>query len=244
MTDTDYQLSIEDTLKTAWSKVSGSKGTFWAAILISFIIMIGAVIAQGILSSLMPAIKIVFQILANIINFLVTVGLIYIGIMRAKDLPISYEMLFRAFRKTLSLKIICVYILQILIFMIPMLIMFAGVILFPILHASMDQAFAPPLISSIIFIFGLLAMFYLAIRLILSMGYVLDRESGPLEAIKLSFMHTKSNFWNILFITIIQSLFVVISAIPLGIGLIWTIPFALINYGVIYSRLSANHSKV
>lgn len=236
-----YRLPIEDTLRTSWQKVHGSKSTFWIALIILIAICVGVGIIEAILDSTMPQVAPFISILFQIFTYLISVGLIFMGIRRARDISISYDQLFHAFKNNLWIKVIGVYILEVLILFIPILIMVGGSLSYPMLQTSMGQTSAA-LIAAAIFTVGFIALVYLSIRIVLSMGYVMDRETGPVDSIKLSFQATRGNFWNVLFIIIIQSLIVVISMIPLGIGLIWTIPFSLINYGMMYDRLSTNNA--
>jgi len=233
MTNPHYQLPIEETLKTAWHKVSGSKSTFWIAIIIVFFIMF----ALGAISALLPKqIGAIFNIAIQIVSYLLQMGLIYIGIKRAQDLPLSFGLMFRAFNGGIALKLIGLYFLQAIILFIPVLCCIIGLFL----TATTSQSYNT-LLAIILFSIGILSSFYLGIRLMLSMAFVIDTETGPVNAVRLSFQATQCNFWHLLLIMLIQSLIIIVSAIPLGIGLIWTLPFALINYGVIYKSLTTNN---
>jgi uncharacterized membrane protein len=234
MTDQLYLLPIEETLKTSWDKTSGSKSTFWTAIIIIIAVMIGISGVVYALTNLAPKAGPLFNLIFQVVGYLLQMGLIYIGIKRAQDLPISFGMVFQAFDSGLALKLIALYILQILLFLIPILLIFVSVFLFT---ASNGMA----LLGALAFIAGLIGAFCLAVRLGLSMAFVLDANAGPWNAIKYSFRATRCNFWRLVFITLIQSLIILVSAIPFGIGLIWTIPFALINYGMIYRKLATNN---
>jgi hypothetical protein len=228
-----YELPIEETLKTSWNKVSGSKGTIWIAFILCIVIaFVLGMIDQFLLTSA-PKIEPLYNFVMSIVTTLLNLGLVYIGIRRAQDLPISYSFIFHTLHFRLGLKLIGLYILQGLICLIPVLLMVTGVILYQ-QHSV--------LISTLLFAIGMIAVLYLSFKLILAMGFVLDKEIGPIDAIKLSFRGTRSNFWRIVIIFILQSLFLILCTIPLGIGLIWGIPFAVINYGNIYKNLSTKNT--
>jgi len=243
MTDLSYSLSIEETIKTAWNKVSGAKGTIWAALIILFAVALGLGLVNVMLSAMLPKVGPVFNVVFQVLIYLLDMGILYIGIKRAMDMPISYGLVFHAFSNGLPVKIILLYILQILICFIPVLLMLASAFTYDMEQAS-GQTFLFMSLSILLFVAGLLGTIYITIRLMLSMGFVLDKQMSPINAIKSSFRATQCNFWNIFFIFLLQSLIIAISAIPLGIGLIWTIPFSLINYGVIYKNLSTNNLKI
>lgn len=234
MTDQTYQLPIEETLRSSWDKVSGAKSAFWTAFIIALVIMLAVSGLVYALSNAAPKIQPVFNLILQVVGYLIEMGIIYMGIKRAQDLPIAFGLIFHAFEGKLALKLILLYILQVIVFLIPILLIIASVFLFAISGAM-------AILGSIFFIAGFLGMIYLAVRLGLSMAFVLDTDAGPWNAIKLSYRATHRNFWNLFFITLLQSLIIFISAIPFGLGLIWTIPFAFINYGMVYKKLATNN---
>lgn len=228
-----YLLPVWDTITTAWEKVHGAKKTFWASLLLLALIMFGLGIVEGIFEAL-PGIPVMIRALSNAITYLINVSLIYIGIKRAQNLPINYKMMFHAFHKDVFLRIAGLFILQALILAIPAALaaagyglLIAGNIIFTLLGISL-------LLASYI------ASIVLLIRIGVSVGFVMDQQLNPWHAIKSSFAATRGNFWNLVGLFLLQLLIATASAIPLGIGLIWTIPLCLITYGVIYQRLRQN----
>jgi len=227
------ELPVWDTLNAGWAKTPGSKGTFWAAIGILAAIMFGIGVLEG-MTSKWWGISGLFQIIGNILGYFMQLGLIYIGITRAKDLPINYKMMFFTFDLQLALRLIGLYILQTLIFLIPVAVGAAGAFLY-----MMGNMLAT-LIGVLLIIASIVVTVLLAVRLSLSMAYVLDAADAPVAAIKKSLAATDGNFWALVGIYILQILIVIVSIIPLGIGLIWSIPFSLITYGLIYKTLRNN----
>ena len=230
-----YSLPVVETITASWDKVAGSKGTFWAAFGILFVIVLALGFVTSILENASPTLGGLFNIVVAIINLLLQVGVIYIGILRAKDLPISYTFVFRAFEMNLGWKIIAVYVLQTLIFL-PVIILL--MVLCPILLVTGSS-----LSHASCYVLGFLsalALIYLGIRMVLSIGYVLDQGVGPIDAIKNSFAATRGNVLNLIGVFILQTIIVAVSMIPLFIGLIWTLPLGLIIYGMFYKRLSSS----
>jgi hypothetical protein len=228
-----YELPVWDTIKASWSKVYGSKGTFWIAIVVAFIVIFALGMIDGVLKSSAPTIEPIYAFVMQVVTYLIDMGIVYLGIRRAMDLPIAFDQMFRGFQGSLPWKIIGLYILQVLICILPIILMVTSIMLYPI--------FGTALLSVIFFIVGFFGIIYLSVRLMMSMGYVLDKEMGPVDAIKASFHATGSNFWNLVAIFLIQTIILAILALPLGIGLIWGLPFAFINYGMIYKSISAAH---
>lgn len=249
----NYQLPILDTINSSWLRVSGSKKTFWAALLIGFAISIGFGLLQK-LTQHMGILNTIINIADQLIMFLIQLGIIYLGIQRALDAPINYNMMFSAFNKEIALKGIGLYFLQAIILLpffiltvVAIVFLFRGIVtvdeaqkLHFITNFSVSAVIATHPVALIILLFAVCAGIYISVRLSLGMALVVDQHAGPLNAIALSFKATQSNFWNLFFISLLVFLIILISMIPLGIGLIWSLPFAYINYGMIYRRLLTN----
>lgn len=230
-----------ETVITAWQKVKGAKGSIWAICLIMIVFWIAtSFLDEHLIKHTLPILSPVLQFIFRILSFLLEMGLLYIGIQRAFDLPISYEQAFRTFKAKLALRIIILYILEVLIFIpLAFLIVIPTFIFYTVVHLTTTALWLTTL-ASFCLIVGIIGTCYIGIRLWLAMAFVLDKNVGPIQAIKLSFRATRGNFWNLVAIFLLQFLFIMVSLIPLGIGLIWTIPFAVILYGVVYKRLLVN----
>lgn len=228
-----YILPVGSTITSAWEKIYGAKKTFWAALGLLFVIMFSIGFLEGLTEPL-SIVSGALKVIGNILGYFLQLGLIYIGIKHAKDMPINYKMLFAVFHLDYILRLVGLYILQTLIFIAPILIGALGIFLF-ILGNAITMT-----LGILLCITAFIVMVILAIRLSMSMAYVLDMKSSPLAAIKNSFTATRENFWNLLGIFLLQVLIVLVSIIPLGIGLIWSIPFLFTCYGLIYKQLSVN----
>jgi len=237
MTDTPYLLPIKETIKSSWNKVSGTKTTICISFIFTIAFMSCLLILNLMVLGIMPKVILVTGGAIQVFCFLLQMGLVYMGIKRAQDEPISFNLLFRAFDGSIAFKLICLYILQALIILIPTIaLMVLGFVMEAIAHII--GLYKLPIVVSII---SAIVLLYVAIRISLAFAFILDKEVGPIEALKLSFHATQSNFWRLVGIFLIQTLIVMVSLIPLGIGLIWTLPFACINIGMVYKNLSQNN---
>ncbi len=230
-TGTVTSLPVWETMTAAWAKVSGTKSSMWGAILVTLLIGLGFAFLQSFLSHIKP-VSLLLSMIAQIILLILQAGLIYIGIRRAFDLPFSYDLVFRGFDLNIALRIIGAYILQSIILMLPLILIFIfGFI------AGYTQMHWIGMLGSII---GGIIIAYLIVRLLLVIPFVIDKVVGPWQAIVLSFRATRHHFWSLLAIVILTWIFLLICAIPFGIGLIWGLPFAFILTGMIYKILSTN----
>lgn len=231
-------IPVGETIGIAWDKVSGSKGSFWGAMLVMFLIMFALGFADGIVKLIAPPIEPVLNVILQVVSGILQIGIAYIGIKRAQDAPINYRLMFRSCDGRILALIVGFYILQVLIILVPSLI-----IVFSTIGAAITENNALRALFILIDVLVSMAIIFYIIRISLSLAYILDQEMNPWAAIKQSYADTRGNFWRITAIICIQMLIIIVSIIPLGIGLIWSIPFGYILYGMIYKQLG-NQTQV
>jgi len=84
---------------------------------------------------------------------------------------------------------------------------------------------------------------YLSVAYIMAIPVLIEKKISPWQALELSRKTVTGKWFSTFFIVLIMGIIVSISAIPLGIGLIWTIPMAYIVLGVIYLRLFESSNR-
>lgn len=235
----NIEIAVWDTITIAWNKVLGAKKSFWAAFGVIFLIGLGLGILQGIAKVISPALGLLFQLITNIVTYLLQVGILYMGILRATDNPISYKEIFFAFDFDHIWKLIGVYILQMIVF-IPVIIL---IIVASVLSSESEPQTFSLFLAALLYLTAIILGIYLLMRIMLGIAFVITKDANPWEAIKMSFQATDGNVINLIGIFLLQIAIVLISVIPIGIGLIWTLPFSTICYGVIYKTLLTNVEK-
>ena len=70
----------------------------------------------------------------------------------------------------------------------------------------------------------------------------LDKKIGPIEAIKMSAKITKGHRWNLFGLGIVSLLIGLVSMIPLGLGLLVSVPVVTIAWAYVYRQISAGVS--
>jgi hypothetical protein len=257
MTNTTIRLPIEETLSESWKRVKGAKGSFWAAYGIIFLIYLVCNIVNHFIatpevqvetnhvqvdySHFSVTLSLIFSIIATLFTFLLRIGVLLIGIERAKDQSISYKLIFQSLHFWTALPLIGYTIIQ-LLFIIGFLLL--GLLSkIPTSLIFGNYPFINELITALIYIaiscFGI----YLTIRLSLGYAFILEKKSGLFSALKQSFHATRCNVLRLLFLYFLVGLIMIVSAIPLGIGLIWTIPLYVIVYGMVYKKLTVIDSQ-
>lgn len=228
-------LPITDTIKESWQAVSGAKSTYWTGMIVAFLITFSlGFVASSFIYLPKPA-EIILRLFMQFIGFLMQMGLVYMGIKRARGEPIDSKLIFYAFDRGIMLRLIGVYCLQFLILGIP-IALFLTVSALPAIIGFPGISIIALIINIIIGV----AFFIISFRMMLSVGFVLDKHSTPVIAIKQSFEATKNSVWQLIGLVLLQTMIIIVSAIPLGIGLIWTLPLSIIIYGMIYKKLLVN----
>ncbi len=78
---------------------------------------------------------------------------------------------------------------------------------------------------------------YLAVSYAFTYTLIVDKGLGIWEAMELSRKTVTAQWFKFFGLAIVTGVLVFLSAMPLGIGLIWTIPMSYIAYGLLYHHL-------
>ncbi len=92
------------------------------------------------------------------------------------------------------------------------------------------------------FILLVLPGIYLTIGYTLTLPLILHKGLGPWEAMEASRKAIHKKWWTVLGLYLVMMLLYAVSAIPLGLGFIWTIPMFFVLIGVLYVRLFGDES--
>ncbi len=93
------------------------------------------------------------------------------------------------------------------------------------------------LLIAIGFVLLVLPGIYLTVGYALTLPLILDKGLGPWEALETSRKAIHKKWWTVLGMYLVMMLLYMVSMIPLGLGLIWTVPMFLVLIGVLYARL-------
>lgn len=87
------------------------------------------------------------------------------------------------------------------------------------------------------FICLILPGIYLAVAYSFALPLVVEKNLGPWEALETSRKAMHAHWFTYFGLMLLMGLIILVSAIPLGIGMIWTLPMAGIAWGIIYRNL-------
>jgi len=230
---TPYNFAMGDLFAQAWHQVRGFKATFWGAV--GFVFLIGMALGLINLFSLFPGVnKDLVQGIGKIVVTLVflplMIGISMLSVRRAVSLPVKATDIFNYYR--CFWRILGVYIGQMLIFAVIGLLI--G------LSASLSQN-APTLMISLLFLVLssvlILLLIYLAIGYLFAMVLVAEKNLGIFQSLKASRKAVSQHWFKIFFAFILLDIVIAISAIPVFIGLIWTLPWLNMFCGMLYRTM-------
>ncbi|MBA1433619.1 MAG: hypothetical protein FAF04_08570 [Epsilonproteobacteria bacterium] len=172
-----------------------------AAMLLYFLIQF---VIAFILLLIIPQITDYLNLVLTILTLPIAVGIIILGISRARGEEITYKQIFSYFGSY------------------PFLLL--GYILVTLFTVLGFLAFIIPGI-------------YLSIAYIYTLPLIADKNISVWNAMELSRKTVTHQWFRFFGLGIVSFFFILISAIPFGIGLIWSIPTVYIAYGLLYHRL-------
>lgn len=211
--------TMGEALNEAWRYTKGAKGSIWAAVGMTYLIMlilgIGLMYLQqqiGLDPESATGIwaEIGIQSLASAMSTLFTAGVFYIGVRRAAEKSYSWKMIFDGF--SMAVKLIVASILMTLLIV-------SGVVLL------------------------VLPGIYLAVGYTMTLPLMLDRRLDPWQAMEVSRKAIHKVWWKVFGLFFVMGLIYMVSAIPFGIGLIWTVPMSVVLVGVVYRYLFGVQAK-
>ncbi|MDR3491813.1 MAG: hypothetical protein P4M12_07220 [Gammaproteobacteria bacterium] len=226
MTD-DNLLPISETLGLAWDKVKGSKGPMWGLYAIFLVLVIVLGFVGGVIGN--NAVSMVIQLIIMVINLFATLGLAYMGLQRAQGLPIQIGMVKKVFTFSVFFRFIGLCILQVILFACFFAVIGA---LIWLLDGIVGHIISLPFLIA-----GGLIFLAFMLRICLALGFLLINEMGPWDSLVASYHATEGNVFRLFGLYILGFLIMFVSMIPLGIGLIWSVPLLLICYGEVFKKL-------
>ncbi|MEN4053555.1 MULTISPECIES: hypothetical protein [Sulfurimonas] len=197
----DYTFSIFGVIKEAFRRTDGVKWTFIASLLLFLLIQL--TIAFTLLL-IMPEVEQYLDLLLNVLTLPIAVGIIILGISRARQKELAVKQIFDYFGRYPYL--LLGYIL---------------VTLFTILG----------------FIALVIPGIYLAVAYTYTLPLIADKNMSVWNAMELSRKTVTKQWFRFFGLGIAIFIIVLLGAIPMGIGLIWSVPTAYITYGLLYHRL-------
>ncbi len=211
----EYFFSIGEILSEAWQKVDGAKLKIVGAMLIYIVL---ASLATGIISLFLDA-QPYYDVGETFKGVLVDM---MIGWLAAPiTVPLSLGLLLLGYSRANdeALKIDSIFNYYVLVW--PLV--FASILITIITYIGLALLILPGI--------------YLSVAYSFTLPLMVDKGLGIWGAMEVSRQAVTKHWFTIFGVNITLVLLTVLSAIPLGIGLIWTIPLVMIAQGVMYRRI-------
>ncbi|PCJ37047.1 MAG: hypothetical protein COA75_04645 [Cellvibrionales bacterium] len=206
----DYDFSIGAVLSEAWEKTSGLKGSFWAAGAIFFVavLILGAVLGGG------------SAFLAGQGNAGggVLMGLLVQLVIMAVMYPFMAGIVMLGIERSVDLPLSYKSVFGYFSYALPLL----GV------------AVLMSVLVAIGFILLIIPGIYLSLAYIFAVPLVVEKNLGIWDAMESSRKAVTRHWFKLFFLFLIMGILGMISAIPFGIGLIWTYPMMVVMMGIMY----------
>ncbi len=238
----NYDFLITDVLKEAWQKTDGVKGTFFAAVFVCIMVLVGIELIffivnkgiteffigrlhEGMSSSVvqivMPIIALFQLIVTTIVSLPLFVGIMMIGVYRSVDLPVRFSIVFDYFEYTIPIFIAAI-LMNIMVGIGSLLLLIPAIYL--------------------IFAYGL------------TYPLIVEKNLGTWEAMETSRKAITHHWFKVFFTYFFMGFIFIIGSIPLiigsmitdnlivniigiiflGISLIWTAPMMVNVTGILY----------
>lgn len=233
-----YDFSIGEVIKDAWHRLKGFKATFWGAIgffVLSYLAVVLAAFGINfvllLLGMSVETVKSIDSLLYFLVMLPLTVGLLMLGVRYIANLPVRSKQVFRYFRKFWA--ILGVYIAMTLIYAVVAVLAVA-------LYAIAAAPAVATIVKVICGIAGVLVsvfLIYLILGYIFSMLLKVEKDLSIWQSLQVSRKAVTQHWFKIFFTILVMQIITVISAIPLGIGLIWTIPMGYLVLSTLYKIL-------
>lgn len=210
----DYEFSIGAVISEAWDKTRGAKWTIHLGFLFVFLVMMGLMVVLGLLSALLigetqdPSGSAVLPLIIQLVVNLIM-------------LPMMAGIMILGIKRSVDAPIksgsVFAYFSKMIPLFLTMILMYIMII--------------------IGFLLLVLPGIYLSVAYYMAMPLVVEKGMSPWQALETSRKAVTRRWFSVFFFFIILSIIVFISAIPLGIGLIWTMPLMIIAFGVLYRNM-------
>ncbi|MDD0841401.1 hypothetical protein [Pseudomonas sp. Gutcm_11s] len=210
-----YDFSIGDLISEAWQRVKGTKGIIFGGFLVFYVVMLVATTVIGAIFGVLGLVaetSVTGMIVGQLIVSVLASALTYPFLAGINMVGIR-----RAADQPISFNDV-----------------FSGLSLFvPLLITAL-------LMSVLVYVGTLLFIIpgiYLGVAYMLAMPLVIERGLSPWQALETSRKAISQHWFKVFGLFLLLGIIMAISMIPLGIGLVWTLPLFIISMGVLYRTI-------
>lgn len=209
-----YDFTISDLLSEAWQRVKGTKGIIIGGFLVFYAVLLAASFLIGGFFGLLGVVSDspMLAVVAELVIGILASALAYPFMAGINMIGIR-----RAADQSISFNDIFSHFGR----TVPLVI--TAIISMLLIYLGMFLLIIPGL--------------YLAIAYMLAIPLVVERGLTPWQALEASRKAITQHWFKVFGLFLLLGLITLVSAIPLGIGLVWTIPLFVIAMGVLYRTI-------
>ena len=205
-----YDFSVGEVMSEAWGLVKGFKASFWGAALLMYALFFGATLVWGGISAAVFG-KHQSPILVGIVN----------GLIGALMAPLLIGVIALAIRRAAGMPV-------------SFSMAFAYLGKAPVLIGA---GLLTTLLTYLGFALLVIPGIYLSVAYGMTLPLLAFHELGAWKAMETSRKAISHKWFQVFGLYLVVGLLVGLSALPLGIPLIWTMPWAVLVMGVLYRRI-------
>lgn len=209
-----YDFNIGDLLSESWNLVKGTKGIIIGGFLVFYVVMMIATFILGAVVGIFSALSesMMAAIIGQILVSLLASALSYPFMAGINMVGIR-----RAAGQPISFNEIFNHFGRI----VPLII--TALVMMLLVYLGMILLILPGI--------------YLAVAYMLAIPLVVERGLSPWQALEASRKAISQHWFKVFGLFLVLGLITMVSAIPLGIGLVWSIPLFVVAMGVLYRTI-------
>jgi hypothetical protein len=210
-----YDFTAGDLISEAWERVHGAKLAFVGSV---FVYTIVAVFITGLFSFFLDS-QAYYETGRELEGLLADLVIGWLAL--PATLPLLVGIIFLGIRRSCGHELSIASIFDYYVLVWPLV--FAQILINVLTYLGLLLFILPGI--------------YLGIAYIFALPLLVDKKMGIWEAMELSRKAVGKHWFKVFWVNIVIFFIVLISAIPFGIGLIWTIPLAFIVQGTMYRKI-------
>ena len=233
------ELSKKEIIFSSWSIMKEHLALMAMIILFIFALnMILSVIQEKLLGEITYQ-SILFIMAAYLFQMGLNLGFLRICLNIINNTEVNFPLLFSSYHMLIPYVLATIlYLAALILAASPGMLLLLSSINIDIdnLYSSMGNI---PVILSLILM--IIPAIYLSVRLQFYDYFLIDEECGIVESIKKSADISKGYVLELFILSAVLSLIVLISIIPMGLGLIFSIPFSMVATSYVFIKLKKNY---
>ncbi len=207
----DYDFTIGGVIQEAWARTNGLKGPFWGGALLLFVGLAAVSFVLGLVLGVGPMGESGSMLVPMLSQLLVMIVLY----------PCMAGIFMMGVRRSVDQPISFQMLFGYFPYLVPLVI--AGILM--------------TILMMLGFVLLIIPGIYLAVAYGFTIPLIVEKNLGAWEAMETSRKAVTRHWFKIFFLYLVMTLIFILSAIPLGIGVIWTYPMFVAMIGVMYREM-------